>query len=161
MMNQNDAHSGANPEPENEPNHSAPIVESTSDDEYDDDDDDWYEVIDGGTMSDPTNVAAKPLPPPPPVPASGTLPILDAQLGEGLKIMQDFAAWFRHPRTEIETCIHVARAVGELMTASAALGKVATRLQNGDPESRHRVIVEYPEGGGVAPSRKRINHGRG
>ena len=160
-MKQNDAHSGANPEPENEPNHIAPIVESTSDDEYDDDDDDWYEVIDGGTMSDPTNVAAKPPPPPPPIPASGTLPILDAQLGEALKIMQDFTGWIRNSGSEMQTRMHVSHAVAHLMEACAALGKVATRLQNGDPESRHRVIVEYPEGGGVAQSRKRINHGRG
>jgi siroheme synthase len=100
---------------------------------------------------------------PVPVVPTGTLPLLEAQLGEALKIMRDFATWVNSPRAPIEKCIAVADSVGQLARASAQLGKVAVRLQNGDPESRHRVIVEYaePQGGGVRQTRKRLNHGRG
>ena len=81
------------------------------------------------------------IPPHAPLPV-GTALLLDAQLGEALKIMRDFADWVHSP-TEIDSCIQVSHALGSLMTASATLATVSARLQKGDPESRHRMIVEY------------------
>ena len=153
MMNEEDAHSGANPEP---------IAAADP------------ESVAIAPRPRPTLAAADPEPtaiadpqrlaiaPPEPVMPVGTLAILEAQLGEALKIMQDFSAWVHHPRSEITECVHVSRAVSELVTASATLAKIATQLQQGEPETRHRVIVEHavpPAGGGVRRSRKRINHG--
>ena len=160
MTNENDANPGANPEPLADLKRDTVIEPATDDvDEGPD-----FEIIDAGTIGDPSAkpAAAEPLAPPAPLEAAGTLWILEAQLGEALKIMQDLAAWVRHPGSDIHTCLPVADAVGQLARASATLAKVAVRLQNGDPESRHRVIVEYaePGGGGVRQSRKRINHGR-
>jgi hypothetical protein len=208
MTKENDAHSGANPEPtaDLETDTSlAPAIDNTTDDDATreiirpetisapasepdgDEDDECDEYIDPGytvvydRIKDacvhvpknaepadavPADAAAatesKPLAPVPVVP-TGTLPLLEAQLGEALKIMRDFATWVNSPRAPIEKCIAVADSVGQLARASAQLGKVAVRLQNGDPESRHRVIVEYaePQGGGVRQTRKRLNHGRG
>lgn len=73
----------------------------------------------------------------------GTEPMLEAQLGEALKIMRDFADWVHHPSAGIGDCIRVGDALGRIMTASATLATVSARLQKGDPESRHRMIVEY------------------
>lgn len=179
MMNQDDAHSGAIPETEDkEPIAAAP------DEEFDaDDDDPGFEVVYDSALHGPLSAtrggaeAAAPdpeasAPPEPLEPAgsvqpvsplpTGTLPLLEAQLGEVLKIMQDFATWIRSPHNSIHTCVEVADTVARLAQSSAVLGKVAARVQNGDPESRHRVIVEYagPQGEGVTQSRKRINHGR-
>jgi hypothetical protein len=161
MMNENDAHSGANPEPIAEPKPELQ-VEPESDDDVP-----AYVLFDGGTIGDPNakfapDDAAAVTEQPLPVPEGGALPLLEAQLGEVLKIMQDFATWIHQPNTSIHTCVSVADSVARLVQASAVIGKVAAQLQNGDPESRHRVIVEYagPDGGGVARSRKRINHGR-
>jgi hypothetical protein len=96
----------------------------------------------------------------------GTQPMLEAQLGEALKIMRDLSAWVHHPHSGIGDCIRVGDAVGRMMSASAMLATVAARLQKGEPESRHRMIVEYaapnrPEGEGSAKTRKRINRGHG
>ena len=89
------------------------------------------------------------IPPYAPLPL-GTAPLLDAQLGEALKIMRDFADWVHQPTAAITDCVQVSAALGSLMTASATLATVSARLQKGDPESRHRMIVEYaqPEGEG-------------
>ena len=80
----------------------------------------------------------------------GTQPLLDAQLGEALKIMRDYAEWVHHPRSVMEECLDVGNGLARLMTASATLATVAARLQKGEPETRHRMIVEYvePEGEG-------------
>ena len=84
-----------------------------------------------------------------PVPL-GTQPLLDAHLGETLKIMRDYADWVHLPHAPIDDCMRVSDALARLMTASATLATVSARLQKGDPESRHRMIVEYagPEGEG-------------
>jgi hypothetical protein len=119
----------------------------------------------------PAKPQAVVIPPHAPLPL-GTAPLLDAQLGEALKIMRDFADWVHSP-TPIEDCIRVSEALASLMTASATLATVSARLQKGDPESRHRMIVEYAvpprdegglprrshlaQAGGSAKSRKRIN----
>ena len=91
---------------------------------------------------------------------TGTLPLLDAQLAEGLKIMDTFARWIAHPNSAIQDCVYVSDSVSKLAHASAELAKVAARLHQGMPESRHRVIVEYTddsrEGEGVVKTRKRI-----
>lgn len=149
MMNEKVAHSGANPEPiaAADPE-SVAIAEAAADADPE-----------PTAIADPQRLAIAPAEPVMPV---GTLAILEAQLGEALKIMQDFSAWVHHPRSEITECVHVSRAVSELVTASATLAKIATQLQQGEPETRHRVIVEHavpPAGGGVRRSRKRINHG--
>jgi hypothetical protein len=96
----------------------------------------------------------------------GTQPMLEAHLGEALKIMRDLSAWVHHPHSGIGDCIRVSDAVGRMMSASAMLATVAARLQKGEPESRHRMIVEYAapnttEGERPAKSRKRINRGHG
>lgn len=217
MTKDNDAHSGANPEPtadlETDTSLAPAIDNNTGDDatsdivstetiaasagEPDDEDDDEcddyidpgytviYDRIKDAFVHVPKNTepgtaapadtspadnapadAASASGPPPIVPVTvaptGTLPLLEAQLGEALKIMRDFATWVNSPRAPIEKCIAVADSVGQLARASAQLGKVAMRLQNGDPESRHRVIVEYAdaEGGGGRQMRKRLSHGR-
>ncbi len=159
MMNEEDAHSGANPEPIAAADPESVAIAETE------------TTADAGpgplaaadpeptAIADPQRLA---IAPPEPVMPVGTLAILEAQLGEALKIMQDFSAWVHHPRSEITECVHVSRAVSELVTASATLAKIATQLQQGEPETRHRVIVEHavpPAGGGVRRSRKRINHG--
>ena len=94
---------------------------------------------------------------------SGTLPLIEAQLAEALKIMDTFNRYIAHPHAPIRDCMEVSDCVSKLTLASANLATVAVRLQNGDPESRHRVIVEYadPQGGGVRQARKRLSHGRG
>jgi len=113
--------------------------------------------------------------PPPPQPAKfpphaplpvGTQSLLDAQLGEALKIMRDYTDWVHSPSVPMEECMNAGDAIARMMTASATLAAVAVRFQKGEPESRHRMIVEYaepnaPEGEGSAKSRKRINHGNG
>jgi hypothetical protein len=93
---------------------------------------------------------------------SGTLPLIEAQLAEALKIMDTFNRYIAHPHAPIRDCMEVSDCVSKLTLASANLAKVAVRLQSGDPESRHRVIVEYaePQGGGVRKARKRLSHGR-
>ncbi len=110
----------------------------------------------------------RPAPPPEPKPHAplpvGTQPMLEAQLGEALKIMRDYADWVHLPYAGIGDCIRVGEAMGRIMTASAMLATVAARFQKGEPESRHRMIVEYaapqtPEGEGSAKSRKRISRG--
>jgi hypothetical protein len=108
-----------------------------------------------------------PLPPMPFAPStlvipSGTLPLIEAQMAEALKIMDTFNRYIAHPHAPIRDCMEISNCVAKLTLASANLAKVAMRLQNGDPESRHRVIVEYAdaEGGGVRQTRKRLNHGR-
>ena len=73
----------------------------------------------------------------------GTQPLLDAQLGEALKIMRDYAAWVHDPNSDMRHCTQVGDALARLMVASATLAGVAARLQSGDPESRHRIIVEH------------------
>ena len=93
----------------------------------------------------------------------GTLPLIEAQMAEALKIMDTFNRYIAHPHAPIRDCMEVSDCVSKLTQASANLAKVAVRLQNGDPESRHRVIVEYaePQGGGGRQTRKRLSHGRG
>jgi len=93
----------------------------------------------------------------------GTLPLIEAQMAEALKIMDTFNRYIAHPYARILDCAAASDCVSKLALASANLAKVAVRLQNGDPESRHRVIVEYaePQGGGVRQTRKRLSHGRG
>lgn len=96
----------------------------------------------------------------------GTQPMLDAQLGEALKIMRDYADWGHLPTAGIDDCIRVGDTLARMMTSSATLATVAARLQKGEPESVHRMIVQYaeplvPEGEGSAKSRKRINRGNG
>jgi len=165
MMKDNDAHSGANPETEDIDPTDAISAEAL------DDDDPGFEVVYDSDWDEPQKrEAAEPAAPDPvattgpdPAEPTGALPLLEAQLGEVLKIMQDFATWIVHqPNTDIHAYVAMADSVARLAQSSAVLGKVAARLQNGDPESRHRVIVEYagPDGGGVAQSRKRINRGR-
>ena len=107
--------------------------------------------------------------PPPPVPAAPHLPLpvgtdllLDAQLGEALKIMRDYANWVHLPTSPMNDCMTVGDALARMMTASATLATVAARLQKGEPESCHRMIVQYAEpsmseGEGSAKNRKRIN----
>jgi hypothetical protein len=108
-----------------------------------------------------------PLPPMPFAPStlvipSGTLPLIEAQMAEALKIMDTFNRYIAHPHAPIRDCMEISNCVAKLTLASANLAKVAMRLQSGDPESRHRVIVEYAdaEGEGVRQTRKRLNHGR-
>jgi len=93
---------------------------------------------------------------------SGTLPLIEAQMAEALKIMDTFNRYIAHPHAPIRDCMEISNCVAKLTLASANLAKVAMRLQSGDPESRHRVIVEYAdaEGEGVRQTRKRLNHGR-
>lgn len=164
-MNENDAHSGANPETEVEESTDAAITE-----DFDDDDDPGFEVIYDSTPGGPdAPMPDAPTPPEPvatsqsgPVEPVGTAAILEAQLGEALKIMRDFSAWIHHPHSAISDCVNVSRAVSELVASSAALAKISARLQQGESETRHRIIVERDfssAGGGVARSRKRINHG--
>jgi len=202
MMEETNAHSGANPEPTAEletDTNLAPAIDNNIDDEEtreivrpetisapvsepdDDEDDECDEYIDPGYTviydrikdafvhvpknAEPADVAPEAEPPsaaPVPSAPSGTLSLLEAQLGEGLKIMRDLAEWIHHPQANINICIPVTEAVGSLVRASAELAKVAVRLQTGDPESRHRVIVEYAdaEGGGVRQTRKRLSRGR-
>jgi hypothetical protein len=78
----------------------------------------------------------------------GAQPMLEAQLGEALKIMRDYADWVHHPDAGIGDCIRVGDAMGRIMQASALIGTVAARLQKGEPESCHRMIVEYAGPGG-------------
>jgi hypothetical protein len=164
MMNQENAHSGANPETREPPSVETHVeAQAGAPDESD-----AFEQSDHETGEDSISSAAPepeappvtstPLPLPPPIP-SGTLPLLDAQLGEALNIVQDLAAYIRHPSTPIHDSVSAADSVSRLVLASATLGKVAMRLQSGEPESRHRVIVEYAEAQGerVCKSRKRIN----
>jgi len=94
---------------------------------------------------------------------NGTLPLIEAQMSEALKIMDTFNRYIAHPHAPIRDCMEISNCVAKLTLASANLAKVAMRLQSGDPESRHRVIVEYTdaEGGGVRQTRKRLSHGRG
>jgi hypothetical protein len=98
--------------------------------------------------------------PMPPLLPVGTQALLNAQLGEALRMMRDFSDWVHGSDTDIVQCCHVGHALGSLMTASATLATVAARLQTGEAETRHRMIVEYVEpegeGEGVAKSRKRI-----
>lgn len=96
------------------------------------------------------------IPPHAPLPA-GTQLLLDAQLGEALKIMRDFADWVHSP-APIQDCIQVSHALGSLMTASATLATVSARLQKGDPESRHRMIVEYAEPAFGGRSRAKVEN---
>jgi hypothetical protein len=86
-------------------------------------------------------------PPPPPLPV-GTQSLLDAQLGEALKIMRDYAIWVHSPNVAMEECLPVGDALARMMTASATLAGVSARLQRGEPETRHRMIVEHVEGEG-------------
>ena len=81
-------------------------------------------------------------PPHAPLPV-GTQPLLDAQLGEALKIMRDYTDWVHSPSVPMEECMNVGDAIARMMTASATLAAVAVRFQNGEPESRQRLIVEY------------------
>lgn len=165
MMNENDAHSGANPETDDK----IPTDTVIADAFDEDDDDPGFEVIYDSTPGGPDAPEPEPAPPeslaiapPEPVEPVGTAAILEAQLGEALKIMRDFSSWIHHPGSGIGDCVHVSHAVSELVTSSAALAKIATRLQHGQSETRHRIIVERDfssAGGGVARSRKRINHG--
>ena len=116
---------------------------------------------------------AAPAPKPPPVIVQphlplpvGTQPMLDAQLGEALKIMRDYANWVHLPAADIHYCMQVGDALARMMTASATLATVAARFQNGEPESRHHRIIEYvepkvPEGEGDPKSRKRIKRDNG
>lgn len=76
----------------------------------------------------------------------GTQPLLDAQLGEALKMMRDYVAWVHSPSVAMEDCLPVGDALARMMTASATLAGVVARLQQGEPETRHRTIVEYVEG---------------
>lgn len=87
-----------------------------------------------------------PIPPPDPVPA-GMLNLLEAQLGEALKIMRDFSAWIHHPEAPIHECIQVSGALVELMASSGRLVKTVSELGGPGPETRHRMIVEYANGG--------------
>lgn len=146
MMNPDDAHSGANPETEdNDPTDSN--VETTTGDDHDIAE---YVVTDAGIMAESTKDAGKPaasgpdavVPPVAPTPF-GALPLLEAQLGEALKIMRDFSAWIHHPGSEISECVHVSHAVSEMIKSSATLAKIAAQLQQGEPETRHRIIVEH------------------
>ena len=107
--------------------------------------------------------AHSPVPAPALVIPTGTLPLLDAQLGEALKIMDSFARFIAHPQAQISRCAEVSDCVSKLALASAELAKVAARLHQGMPESRHRVIVEYADGAreGVAKSRKRLKRHAG
>jgi hypothetical protein len=91
--------------------------------------------------------------PQPPLPI-GTQPLLEAQLGEALKIMREYSDWVHLPTSRINDCIRVGDALGRVMNASAMLATVAVRLQKGEPETRHRMIVEHaapsaPEGRGT------------
>ena len=79
--------------------------------------------------------------------------------------MRDYTDWVHLPSAPIEDCMNVGDAIARMMTASATLA-VAVRFQKGEPESRHRLIVEYavpkaPEGEGSVKSRKRIKPGHG
>ena len=102
----------------------------------------------------------RPAPPPKRLPYAplplGTQPMLEAQLGEALKIMRDYADWVHQPSAGIGDCIRVGDALGRIMTASAMLATVATRLQKGEPETRHRMIVEYVDGEGGLPRRSHL-----
>lgn len=69
------------------------------------------------------------LPPDDFVPPVGTQNLLDAQLGEALKIMRDFTRWIQTPAAGVVQCIHVSNAVGSLMNSSAAVATVSARLQ--------------------------------
>jgi hypothetical protein len=150
MMNQENAHSGANPEPtENSSEEICAESQADTVDESDHLEETQEELGEDSIISAPPRPRI-PLPPSPPIP-SGTLPLLDAQLGEALKFMQNLSAWIRHPYSAIHTCIFVADSVSGLVQASATLGKVASHLQNGDPESRHRGICRW--GGGAQKSK--------
>jgi hypothetical protein len=108
------------------------------------------------------NDAGTAAPPPPPQPSppsrsddfiapAGIESMLEAHLGEALKIMRDFTAWIHHPKSDMEQCVQVSHAIGSLMTSSTGIAKLAVELRNGPAESRHRVIVDRArEGGGSA-----------
>jgi hypothetical protein len=166
MMNEKDAHSGANPETEDIEPIDAIIAEEIDDD----DDNPGFEVIYDSTPGGPDAPKPEEAGPPDPVAIAppnsvepvGTVAILEAQLGEALKLMRDFPLRIRNPTSDVGDRVYVAGAVSGLVTASATLAKVAAQLQHGAPETRHRIIVERDfasAGGGAAPSRKRINHG--
>jgi hypothetical protein len=55
--------------------------------------------------------------------------LLDAQLGEALKIVRDFSAWIHLPTADIENCMAVSSRVCNLMMASAQVAKSATRAR--------------------------------
>ncbi|MGZ5937733.1 MAG: hypothetical protein ACXWLK_10105, partial [Rhizomicrobium sp.] len=93
MMNEEDAHSGANPEPIAAADPESVAIAETAADA------DPEPTAIGG----PQRLAIAPAEPVMPV---GTLAILEAQLGEALKIMQDFSAWVHHPPSEITECVH-------------------------------------------------------
>ncbi|HEX4302134.1 MAG TPA: hypothetical protein VHZ78_05045 [Rhizomicrobium sp.] len=85
------------------------------------------------------------------VPPTDTQDLLNAQLGEALKIMRDLSDWVHRPTSDIVQAVHVGRALGSLMTSSATLARVAAELRNGPTETRHRMIVEHSgEGRGSA-----------
>jgi len=112
-----------------------------------------------------THAAPPPKPEPPQAPAPPPLPVgtqslLDAQLGEALKIMRDYAVWVHSPSVAMEECLPVGDALARMMTASATLAGVAVRLRQGEPETRHRMIVEYVDGP-AAPQLVAEGGGRG
>ncbi len=91
--------------------------------------------------------AAAPPPPPDFIPPNDTQDLLNAQLGEALKIMRDLTDWVHRPTSDIVQAVHVGHALGSLMTSSATLAKVAAELRHGPSETRHRMIVERTQEG--------------
>ena len=155
MMKQENAHSGANPETELQAEPDA--IEQAQDKQPTGCP--QQTPAEARPPSGATDTPASPaevLPRP-----SETLAILEAQLGEALKIIEDLSRYVQHPDSDVLMTIPVADAVSRMVLASASLGKVASRLQNGETESRHRVIVEYAAPGeGVGETRKRISRER-
>ena len=111
-------------------------------------------------MSEEIESQADGAPPLPAIPA-GMQALIEAQLGEALKMMRDFSAWVHHPQMPIHECIQVSHALGSLMDSSSKLVKIANGFDS-DAETRHRTIVEYanPRGEGVAKNRKRLSDGK-
>jgi hypothetical protein len=92
----------------------------------------------------------------------GVPSMLEAQLGEGLKMMREFVDCVHHPAFSMDAGMRLGDTFSRIMLANAALAEVAARLQKGDSETRHRMIVEHvapPAGEGMPKSRKRIKRG--
>ena len=88
------------------------------------------------------------------VPPNGTEALLDAQLAQALRIMRDLEAFVRFPNLNIIDRMQVAETFGSLMTSSATLGAVATRLKHGQEATRHEVVVSHsPAKGGRGPAK--------
>ena len=86
----------------------------------------------------------------------GTENLLDAQLGEALKIMRDFSLWIHAPNTHMSDCLEVSGHVSQLMLSSA---KTARRDRGASRAAERGGATERGAGHPQLISRKRIGYG--